>query len=68
MTECKPIEAIRMLTAMSKMEVRELSERLALVNMICRVLEGDTEKDFADEILAKSGITVTWEELGEANG
>lgn len=60
-TEYKPIEAIRVLTAMSKMEVKELSDRLALVNMICRVLEGDTEKDFADEILLKSGITVRWD-------
>lgn len=62
MTECKPIEAIRVLTAMSKMEVKELSDRLALVNMICRVLEGDTEKEFADEILTKAGITVKWDE------
>jgi len=61
LNECTPIGAIRAITAVSTMDIKSLCNRLAIVNLICRVLDGDTSKDFADDILKGSGIKVHWD-------
>jgi len=59
-----PVEAIRFITGLSGTNVKGLGERLAICNLICRVIMGDADKEFADEIILKKfGFKIEWGKL-----
>jgi hypothetical protein len=59
--ECTPIEAIRMLSGMFNSELNVVIDRLSIICLITRVLEGDADSSFADKLLKKRGLKVLWE-------
>ena len=61
MNEMKPLEAIRALSGVFPHS--EATDRLALVNLVARVISGDAERKFAAEVLLKStGIKLVFDD------
>jgi hypothetical protein len=57
----KPLEAIRIISGIFENDNQQMQNRLAIINMICRTMENETDQSFADEILSKAGIKIDWQ-------
>jgi hypothetical protein len=54
--ECSHIEAIRLISGMFTQEIKEMGDRLSIINLLARNLMGEAEDDFTDETMEKLGI------------
>ena len=56
MKELTHIESIRLISGMFTQEIKEMGDRLSIINLLARNLIGDAEDDFTDETMEKLGI------------
>lgn len=55
-----PIGAIRTLSGVFSQNIDYMTNTLALINLITRVIDGDTDKQFADKILEQNNFKIDW--------
>jgi hypothetical protein len=56
MREMNHIDAIRLISGKFTQEIKEMGDRLSIINLLARNLVGDAEDDFTNETMKKLGI------------